>query len=169
VSMHREGEAPGAVPNRDSFVNIDLPVHEADAARRVLAINEQMRVRKQDHDAEQLYAVFADVGHVSKHVFDVAHRIASNPHIFALSVSNVRGPAGTQYLAGGQIREVYSLAEIAPHHALRVSAISFAGRIAIGLCADGDAIPELSELAKSVDRSLVELTGGVTPTRSAPG
>ena len=54
--------------------------------------------------------------------------------------------------------------EIAPHHALRVSAISFAGRIAIGLCADGDAIPELPELAKSVERSLVELTEG-TPTR----
>jgi WS/DGAT C-terminal domain len=102
---------------------------------------------------------------VSKHLFDLAHRIASNPHIFALSVSNVRGPAGTHYLAGGQIREVYSLAEIAPHHALRVSAISFAGRIAIGLCADSDAIPELPELAKSVERSLVELTEGVTPTR----
>ena len=162
VSMHREGEAPGAVPNRDSFVNIDLPVQEADAARRVLAVHEQMQARKQDHDAEQLYAVFADVGHVSKHMFDLAHRIASNPHVFALSVSNVRGPAGTHYLAGGQIREVYSLAEIAPHHALRVSAISFAGRIAIGLCADGDAIPELPELAEGVERSLVELTEGVT-------
>jgi hypothetical protein len=84
-------------------------------------------------------------------MFDLAHRIASNPHVFALSVSNVRGPAGTHYLAGGQIREVYSLAEIAPHHALRVSAISFAGRIAIGLCADGDAIPELPELAEGVE------------------
>jgi diacylglycerol O-acyltransferase / wax synthase len=158
VSLHREGEAPGAVPNRDSFVNIDLPVQEADAARRVLTVNEQMRARKQDHDAEQLYAVFADVGHVSKHLFGLAHRIAANPHFFALSVSNVRGPAGTQYLAGGRIREVYSLAEIAPHHALRVSAISFGGRMAIGLCADGDAIPELLELAEGVERSLFELT-----------
>ena len=121
-----------------------------------------MRARKQGHDAEQLYTAFADVGHVSKHLFDLAHRIASNPHIFALSVSNVRGPAGTHYLAGGQIREVYSLAEIAPHHALRVSAISFAGRIAIGLCADGDAIPERTELAEGGERSLVELTEGVT-------
>jgi WS/DGAT/MGAT family acyltransferase len=159
VSMHREGEAPGAVPNRDSFVNIDLPVHEADAARRVLAVNEQMRARKQDRDAEQLYAVFADIGRVSGHLFDLAHRIAANPHIFALSVSNVRGPAGTLYLAGGRIRKVYSLAEIAPHHALRVSAISFAGRMSIGLCADGDAIPELPELAEGVQRSLAELTG----------
>jgi diacylglycerol O-acyltransferase / wax synthase len=160
VSMHREGEAPGAVPNRDSFVNIELPVQEADAARRVLAVNEQMQVRKQDHDAEQLYTVFADVGQVSRHVFGLAHRIASNPHIYALSVSNVRGPVGTHYLAGGQIREVYALTEIAPHHALRVSAISFAGRIAIGLCADADAIPELPELAEGIERSLIELTEG---------
>jgi len=158
VSMHQEGEAPGAVPNRDSFVNIDLPVQEPDAARRVLAVNEQMRARKQGRDAEQLYTVFADVGHVSRRAFELAHRIASNPHIFALSVSNVRGPAGTHYLAGGEIREVYSLAEIAPHHALRVSAISFGGRMAIGLCADGDAIPELPRLADGIERSLVELT-----------
>jgi diacylglycerol O-acyltransferase len=162
VSMHREGEAPGAVPNRDSFVNIDLPVREADPARRVLGVHEQMRARKQDRDAEQLYTVFADVGQVSRHAFDLAHRMAANPHVFALSVSNVRGPAGTHYLAGGRIREVYSLAEIAPHHALRVSAISFGGRIAIGLCADGDAIPELPELAEGVERSLLELTEGVS-------
>ncbi|HET9249394.1 MAG TPA: wax ester/triacylglycerol synthase domain-containing protein [Actinomycetota bacterium] len=158
VSLHREGEAPGAVPNRDSFVNLELPVEEPDAARRVLAVNEQMRTRKQVHDAEQLYAVFADVGKVSTHLFNLAHRIASNPHIFALSVSNVRGPAGTHYLAGGRIRGVYSLAEIAPHHALRISAISFAGRMAIGLCADGDAVPDLPELADGVERSMVELT-----------
>ena len=162
VSMHTEGEALGAVPNRDSFVNVDLPVEEPNAARRVLAVNEQMRVRKQGHDAEQLYAVFADVGHVSKHLFGLAHRIAANPHFFALSVSNVRGPAGAHYLAGGQIRGVYSLAEIAPHHALRVSAISFGGRMAIGLCADGDAIPELPELADGIEQSLVELTKGVS-------
>src|SRR5262245_44531685 len=162
VSMHREGEAPGAVPNRDSFVNIDLPVQEPDAARRVLAVNAQMRARKQAGDAEQLYTVFADVGQVSRHMFGLAHRIASNPHLYALSVSNVRGPAGTHYLAGGRIKDVYSLAEIAPHHALRVSAISFGGRMAIGLCADRDAIPELPDLADGIRRSLVELTEGVT-------
>ena len=162
VSLHRDDEAPGAVPNRDSFVNLELPVEEPDAARRVLAVNEQMRTRKRDRDAEQLYTVFADVGKVSSHLFGLAHRVASNPHVFALSVSNVRGPAGTHYLAGGRIRGVYSLAEIAPHHALRVSAVSFAGRMTIGLCADGDAIPELSELAEGVERSLIELTEHVT-------
>ena len=91
-------------------------------------------------------------------MFELAHQHRSNPHVFALSVSNVRGPSGTHYLAGGRIGQVYSLAEVAPHHALRVSANSFGGRISIGLCADADAIPDLMVLAEGLDESLNELT-----------
>jgi WS/DGAT/MGAT family acyltransferase len=161
VSMHKQDEAPGAVPNRDSFINIDLPVDEPDAVRRVLAVNEQTRARKEGQDAEELYALFADVGHVSKSLFRLAHKLASNPHVFALSVSNVRGPAGELTIAGGRIEQMYSLAEIAPHHALRLSANSFGGRMSIGLCADADAIPDLIVLAQGLDESLEELTSGV--------
>lgn len=158
VSMHHSDEEPGAIPNRDSFINVELPMQEEDPLRRLLAINEQTRERKAAHDAEELYALFADVAHVSKGLFRVAHRLASNPHVFALSISNVRGPSGELYLAGGRIREFYSLAEIAPHHALRVSAGSFGGRMAIGLCADADAVPDLTLLADGMENALDELT-----------
>ena len=158
VSMHRQDEAPGAVPNRDSFINIELPVQEPDCALRVLAVNEQTRTRKEGQDAEELYALFADVGHVSKSLFRLAHKLAANPHVFALSISNVRGPSGDLYLGQGRIERLYSLAEVAPHHALRVSANSFGGRISIGLCADADAIPDLMVLAEGLDESLNELT-----------
>jgi hypothetical protein len=57
---------------------------------------------------------------------------------------------------------MYSLAEIAPHHALRMSANSFGGRMSIGLCADADAIPDLPVLAAGLEQSLDELTSGVT-------
>jgi hypothetical protein len=162
VSMHHPDEAPGAVPNRDSFINIDLPVQEDDCVKRVLAVNEQTRARKETHDAEELYALFADVAHVSKHLFNFAHRLASNPHVFALSVSNVRGPAGSLHLGGRRIERMYPLAEVAPHHALRVSANSFGDSISIGLCADAEAIPNLMVLAAGVDESLAELTARVT-------
>ncbi len=158
VSMHSSDEEPGAIPNRDSFINVGLPVQEEDPVRRVLAVNEQTHERKAAHDAEELYALFADVSHVSKGLFRLAHRLTSNPHVFALSISNVRGPAGELYLAGGRIREFYSLAEIAPHHSLRVSANSFGGRMSIGLCADADAVPDLSLLAEGMEQSLEELT-----------
>jgi len=157
VSMHRAGEAPGAVPNRDSFINVGLPVDEADPVRRLRAVAAQTRARKAAHDADELYALFADVGHVSKGLFRLAHRLASNPHVFALSISNVRGPTGDLYFAGGQLRELYSLAEIAPHHALRVSALSVGGRLSVGICADADAVPNAPVLVSGVDASLDEL------------
>src|SRR5262249_10556592 len=141
--------------------NIDLPVDEPNAVRRVLDINEQTRTRKAGHDAEELYALFADVGAVSKSLFRLAHKLASDPHVFALSVSNVRGPTGPLYLAGGRIERMYSIAEIAPHHALRLSANSFGGRMSIGLCADADAIADLPVLTAALDESLAELTTGV--------
>jgi diacylglycerol O-acyltransferase len=157
VSMHRSDEEPGAIPNRDSFINVDLPVEEEDARRLLLRVSELTRERKSAHDADELYALFADVAHVSGSLYRLAHRLASNPHVFALSVSNVCGPSGTHYLAGGRIHEFYSLAEVAPHHALRVSADSFAGRMSIGLCADAVAVPDLDLLAEGVERSLAEL------------
>jgi len=165
VSMHRSDEEPGAVPNRDSFINVQLPLREEEPLRRLRAINEQTAARKATHDAEELYALFSDVAHVSKGLFRLAHRIASNPHVFALAISNVRGPDGTLYLAGERIREFYSLAEIAPHHALRVSAGSFGSRMSIGLSADADAVPDLPVLAEGIERSLRELTAAVAERR----
>jgi diacylglycerol O-acyltransferase len=158
VSLHHADEEPGAVPNRDSFINVELPVQEEDSVRRLRAVAEQTRTRKAAHDAEELYALFADVAHVSKGLYRLAHRLAANPHVFALSISNVRGPGGELFLAGGRIREFYSLAEIAPHHALRVSADSFGDRMSIGLCADSEAVPNLDLLAEGIEDALGELT-----------
>ncbi|MDQ3875456.1 MAG: WS/DGAT domain-containing protein [Actinomycetota bacterium] len=157
VSMHETGEDARSVGNRDSFLNIDLPLDEPDPVRRLLAINAETRDRKDRHDADELYALFTGVSHVSPRLYRRAYRAASDPHAFALAVSNTRGPAQHRYLAGGLIREVYSLAEIAPRHALRVSALSFDGRMSCGLCADADALPDLEILADGIDGAVREL------------
>jgi hypothetical protein len=69
----------------------------------------------------------------------------------------VRGPAGETSVAGGKVVSAYSLAEIAPRHALRVSALSFSGGMSFGLCADADAVPDLDVLADGVAASVDEL------------
>jgi diacylglycerol O-acyltransferase / wax synthase len=154
VSLHTPGDRQA---NRDSFLNVDLPVGEPDPVRRLLAVNEETRDRKAHHDAEELYALFADLAHLSKHLYRRAYEAASDPHVFALSISNVRGPAESRYLAGGRILEFYSLAEVAPRHALRLSAWSFSGRFSFGLCADADALPDLDPIALGLTASLSEL------------
>ena len=131
------------------------------AADMLLALREETLDRKAHHDADELYALFTDLSHVSKRLYRRAYEAASDPHVFALSVSNVRGPGEPRYLVGGRIREFYSLAEIAPRHALRVSAWSFSGRFSFGLCADADAVPDLDVLAVGLTESLDELLAHV--------
>ena len=57
---------------------------------------------------------------------------------FALSVSNVRGPAAAGQRPGRAGDALHFVAEIGERHALRVSVNSFADELSFGLCADPD-------------------------------
>lgn len=104
--------------------------------------------RKLDHDAETLYRL-------GQH--PLVSRWAMSPHVFTFNVSNVRGPAQEMYVLGARVRGIYSLAEIAQRHALRVSIISASGSLFFGMCADADAVSDLPVLADGVRSSVDEL------------
>jgi hypothetical protein len=80
-----------------------------------------------------------------------------SPRVFTFNVSNVPGPAGPLSLLGSPVRELYSLAEIAEHHALRVSVISASGTLFFGFCSDGAVVGDIDVLADGVNQSLDEL------------
>ena len=148
VCLHHhdaEADAPG---NRDSFFFVDLPVAEPDPVRRLLAINRETADRKRHHDAETMY-------HLGLHR-SVA-RWALSPHVFTFNVSNVPGPREPVFVRGAQVRALYSLAEVAQHHALRVSVISASGTMFFALCADRDAVQDLDTIARGLDSSVEEL------------
>ena len=151
VSLHHPGEAEG-VANHNSFFFVDLPVDEADPVRRVLAVNRETRERQLAHDAETLYRLG---------LHPVIAHWASSPHVFTFNVSNVPGPRGEVFVVGARLRELYSLAEIARHHALRIAVISGAGRLSFGLCADRGLVTDLDGLAGGIERAADELLAAV--------
>lgn len=146
VSLHHAGDPLG---NHDSFFFVDLPVAEPDPVRRVLTINRETRERKLAGDAETLYRLGTH-----HHLLE---RWAMSPHVFTFNVSNVPGPRGDVFLLAARLREMYSLAEIAQHHALRVAVLSAAGSLSFGLCADLTAVPDLEKLAAGIRRAADEL------------
>lgn len=158
VSMHSDEEGPAALGNRDSFFFVDLPLAEPDPLRRLKAIRDETTLRKREHDAETLDVLFNDLAHVSRRVYRRADAIAGRPGVFSLCVSNVPGPRDRREVLGGPIRELHSLAEVGEHHGLRVSALSHAGTVSLGLCADAAAISDLDVLAAALEESLDELT-----------
>ena len=156
VSLHHRDEGEAELGNRDSFLNVDLPVHEADPLARLDAINRQTAERKSHGDAEQLYDLFHALSRF-KHLDRAAEHLAGSPHEFSLSISNVPGPRSALTVAGRAVENLYSVAEPADRHALRASAISASGVVGIGLCTDPDAVPGVDRLAMAIEASLEEL------------
>jgi WS/DGAT/MGAT family acyltransferase len=156
VSLHSRDERADQIGNRDSFLNIDLPLAEPDPLRRLERINAETRKRKRLDDADELYDFFHGLGRI-RPLERVAERIASSPREFSLSVSNVPGPRTPISVAGRRVESLGSVAEPAQRHALRVSALSCAGSINIGLCTDPEALPGVERLAMALDDARVEL------------
>jgi diacylglycerol O-acyltransferase len=146
VSLHGAGDDQA---NHDSYFFTELPVHEPDPVARVLAVSRDTRERKLHHDAEALY-------HLGLHPA-FAHA-AMSPHVFTFNVSNVPGPRGPVTMLGATITQLYSLAEIADQHALRVAVISLSGRLFFGLNGDADSVGDLPALAAGIERAAAELT-----------
>ena len=151
----------GELGNRDSFLNVDLPLAEPDPLARLDAISAQTRERKRHGDAEELYDLFHALGRF-KRLDRAVERLAAGPREFSLSISNVPGPAGALSVAGRRVESLCSVAEPADRHALRVSAISSEGRVGIGLCTDPAAVPGVAQLATAIDVSLAELRAAAT-------
>jgi hypothetical protein len=154
VSLHHEGDDAG---NRDSFFVLAVHLGEADPVARLTAVHAATSTRKADHDAERLDSLLQDLRRVSPRLERLCEKIESNPRRFALSVSNVPGPRTDVSVLGSPVARVYSLAEIGRRHALRVAAVSLAGRLCFGFCADPAVVEDLDEMATGLEADAAAL------------
>lgn len=157
VSLHRPDEGE-EVANRDSFLFLDLPCDENDPDRRLARITSEAETAKDHHDADALYSFFHGLSHLGP-LGRAGVKLASSPHEFSLAVSNVPGPREPVYVLGRRVDEMYSIAEPADRHALRVTALSCARKMGVGLCTDPTHLHGLDRLAAGLDRSFEELLG----------
>ncbi|MEU0369537.1 wax ester/triacylglycerol synthase domain-containing protein [Streptomyces sp. NPDC006283] len=156
VSLHHRDEDPAELSNRDAFLNVDLPLAESDPLARLDRISGETAACKAAGDAQELYDLFHALARCPPLGRAVEH-IAAGPHEFSLAISNVPGPRAALTVIGRPVEGLYSVAEPAQRHVLRVSAISYAGTVGIGVCTDPEALPGISELADAIGRSIAEL------------
>lgn len=157
VSLHSRDDE-GEAGNRDSFLNVDLPLDEPDPRQRLALISAETRERKQAHDAESLYSLFHALARF-RPLYERANRAANDPRRFALSISNVPGPRGQASVGGHRVVSMTSFAEPADRHALRIAVTSLGDSVAIGLCSDPEAVGNLGDLAEAITASVDELEG----------
>ncbi len=160
VCLHAQAEEKGELGNRDSFMNVDLPIAEPDPQERLRLINTETSERKLDHDADALYAFFHALSQF-RPLYKGVTRLTAGPREFALSISNVPGPKERAVIQGHAVEQFCSFAEPADRHALRISVVSLEGELAFGLCSDPEAISKLDGLRGALGDSIAELEGAV--------
>ncbi len=170
VSMHQHLAESDVQGNRDSFLLLELPIGEADPIARVRAVTRATRKRKSREDARAIDALARSLVKAPEPVKRALRHVVQGPHEYSLNVSNVPGPRGPIHVLGRRVDALVPFAEIAPNHALRVAALSMAGTMFVGLCADSHVLPDLDVLSSGLRASLDELRAAiarVTPDVSA--
>lgn len=160
VSLHHRDADGGPSGNHDSFINIDLPLGQADPLIRLDLISSETTRRKRLDDAGQMYDLFHALGRV-KVIDRAVQHLAGSASEFSLAVSNVPGPGYPVSVADRAVQHLFSSSEPGAHHALRISAISCSGFIGIGLCTDPSALPGIDRLTDAIGRAYSELRDAV--------
>jgi WS/DGAT/MGAT family acyltransferase len=157
VSLHHEGDATA---NHDSFFSLAVPLGETDPVVRLHTIHAATRTRKAAEDARYREHLLRELAGVPS-LEHFAARLEHSPRTFALNVSNVPGPRAPVSVLGAPVEHLHSIAEIAEHHALRVSATSLTDMLCFGLCADADLIDHLPLMAEGIEAEAQALEGVV--------
>lgn len=148
VSLHHSDDDGG---NRDSFFSVPLPLNEPDPVRRLQEIRAETGLRKLDHDAATIDSVLRRISGTSPRLRNFYSKFEANPRRFALSVSNVRGPAGPVAVLDAPVATVHSIVEIGERHALRVAVLSVGDRLCFGFCADPGLVAGLDQMAEGIE------------------
>ena len=156
VSLHHRDADQGLAGNHDSFINIDLPLGQADPLIRLDLISAETTRRKRLDDAAEMYDLFHALGRV-KFLDRALQQMAGSASEFSLAISNVPGPAYSVSIGDRVVQRLFTSSEPGTHHALRISAISCAGAIGIGLCTDPAALPGVAGLSDAIGRAYREL------------
>jgi diacylglycerol O-acyltransferase / wax synthase len=147
----RDGDAPGALGNRISFVTVELPVGTADHVEVLRAVRAQTRARKAGGAAAplQTLAEVADLlpGGARRIVARTAARAAS----FNAVVSNVPGPPVDLEILGRGVTAIFPAVPFLHGHALSIGALSYRGRLHCGVYADAAVVPDSAELARDLE------------------
>ena len=96
-----------------------------------------------------------------------ASRLVHHQPFVNLVVTNVRGPPRTLDLLGAEITEIIPVVPLGGNLSLGVAVLSYGGRLAIGVHADADALPDLDVVVSGIERTFDEGIG--RPRRRTPG
>ncbi|MEO0492225.1 MAG: wax ester/triacylglycerol synthase family O-acyltransferase [Actinomycetota bacterium] len=156
VSRRTEGEHGATLGNRISLLVVDLPVDEADPVTRLDELHRRVAERKTSgvvDGAEAIVRLADGIPMLATPLTRlVSHRIPMN-----LVITNVPGPPMPLFLAGARVQRAYPYVEVIDDEGLTIAVVSYDDTLHFGITADRDVLPDLGDVARSIEAELATL------------
>jgi WS/DGAT/MGAT family acyltransferase len=161
-----------ALGNRISFLPVELPVAETDPGRVLALVRARTAAAKSGGHAGALQALTRAAEALPGAGRRLVARTALRAVGFDLVISNVPGPPVELSLLGRPLTAVHPMVPLLHGHALTIGAVSYAGRLNLGLAADAAVLPEVVDLARDLEAAFdalrLDAEGGPTPPAPEP-
>jgi diacylglycerol O-acyltransferase / wax synthase len=163
--------AAGALGNRISFLAIDLPVGEPDPSCALRIVRARTAAAKRDGEAAPLDALARAADVLPPTARRLLARTAARVAGFNAVVANVPGPPVALELLGRPLTAVHPMVPLLHGHAVSIGAVSYGGRLCLGLAADAEVAPDVRGIARDLERAFDALriagdAGAETPWRA---
>ncbi|HMJ32371.1 MAG TPA: wax ester/triacylglycerol synthase family O-acyltransferase [Baekduia sp.] len=169
VPISVRADDPGALGNQISFLPVELPVGEPDPARVLRVVRARTAAAKEGGDAGALEAVARAAEALSGSGRRLLTRAAVRAVGFNLVISNVPGPPIELSLLGRPLVAIHPMVPLLHGHALSIGAVSYAGRLQLGLAADAAVLPDVAATARALEAAFDTLYRGEAPPRDGTG
>ncbi len=162
VPVSTSVDANGAPGNRITQLLAPLPIHIADPLERLRVVSAAMRDVKASRRALGAEDLVGMEDFAPPTILARAARAHLHSRLYNVPVTNVPGPQTPLYVLGRRLREVLPVPFLPAERGLAVAAVSYDGRVAFGLLADADAVPDVEVVAEGARAALDELTALAT-------
>ena len=166
ASMRSGAEGAAEHANRISFLAVDLPVGEQDPARVLRLIRARTSARKAAGDAGAGDALLRAADLLPAAGRRQVARAAAKAASFTVIVSNVPGPDAPLELLGRPLLAAYPAVPPLDGRALTIGALSYAGTLHAGVCADAVVVPDATRIGHELSAALGVLAALPAPAQT---
>ncbi len=156
----RDGESVQG--NKISFIGVQLPVAETDPIRVLRRVRAQTRAAKDSGEAGPLAALADAADILPARARRAVTRTAARAASFTAVISNVPGPPVDLELLGRPLAALFPAVPCLDGHALTIGALSYRGRLNVGVTADAVVVPDAIDLGRDIEQAFDTLR--VVPT-----
>ena len=176
VSVRAAGDR--TANNQVTAMIAELPVGVADPLERLEAVRRQMAELKSSHQAVAGEAITSLAGFTAPTLLALGLRTGTAmarqfpQRSVATVTTNVPGPQQPLYAAGREMVEYLPFVPLGQGTRIGVAILSYNGGVSFGVTGDFDAVPEVDEFCREIERQvaeLLELARRRTQPRRAPG